>query len=163
MSRTFEFDATCIAMIVLPFVVLLLLAILASGPRAIYIVIPLSLGYLTVVELFLTFFYDIGDLRYVTMTPPVEVDIDREYIHDSFKLAEIDASVFHRIVIDRKAGDEVIIHGMPETTFRDAIVKHWSFSRISRHAHWAVFDDRGENITNAPLASYDGNAYIDIL
>lgn len=146
-----------------PLVILIALAFIVSGSNInLGILIALVIGYFTVLELFLEFFYDV-DSRYITSTPPIEVDVDREYVHEFLKFPEMDMSVLHRFVIDKVSGDEILIHGSPETTFREALLEYWTFSRIARHAHWNVYDAHGENITNAPLASYDGPAYITLI
>lgn len=71
-----------------------------------------------------------------------------------------DPSMVQRVVIDTYTNEEFIVAGTPDTTFGDACRKDWQFQSISSDS-WIIKDERGNDITSNPLASYHGIARIE--
>lgn len=72
-----------------------------------------------------------------------------------------DPSFIHRVVRDVRSGQEVVVSGLPKTTFRDACLRDWPFRRISKKSEWLIKDERGNDISNQSLSDYDGIATIE--
>ncbi len=153
------YDATCVAMLALPAAILMALVIAVRGSAiSMSILVTFLVGYIIFVATFLEFFYDI-DPKYI-MPRPRTGDTEEELLHGSIKLEEARALVLHRVVVDKISGEEVVVHGAPETTFRDAVQEYWGSSILGRHPKWSVYDERGEDISNEPLSSYDGVSFV---
>ncbi len=73
---------------------------------------------------------------------------------------DVDHSTLNRVVVDRIADEEMLIHGKADTTFREAALEYWGFSRIDRDSRWIILDDAGNDITDSPLSSFAGIAAI---
>jgi ABC-type multidrug transport system fused ATPase/permease subunit len=73
---------------------------------------------------------------------------------------EPDPSIFERVIRDGFDGAEYLVGGHREETFGHACQKNWQFTKTDRHTGWIIKDERGNDITNASLASYDGIAII---
>ena len=71
-----------------------------------------------------------------------------------------DPSVMQRVIMGGLIGQEVIVSGPPEMTYRDACLDDWQFKLIQRGSEWIIVDERRNDITNTPLASYHGIAKI---
>lgn len=69
-----------------------------------------------------------------------------------------DSTKFRRVVRDGVEGPERLVFGSETTTFRDACIASWQFESVSRKSNWFVKDDRGNDITNILLSSFDGIA-----
>jgi hypothetical protein len=69
---------------------------------------------------------------------------------------EYDSSIITRIIHDRSTGEEHLISGHHSDTFRDTCDKDWPFDAIGKDEPWIVTDDRGNDISDASLSSYDG-------
>ena len=77
----------------------------------------------------------------------------------------VDTSIAHRVVRDMATREEAVIDGDYAISFRKAMLDEeiWVFSQISRDSKWIVTDDRGNDISNKPLDSFDGVARIEAL
>ncbi|MCK4484087.1 MAG: hypothetical protein KAU89_04640 [Candidatus Thorarchaeota archaeon] len=77
----------------------------------------------------------------------------------------VDTSIAHRVVRDMATREEAVIDGDYAISFRKAMLDEeiWVFSQISRDSKWIVTDDRGNDISNKPLNSFDGIARIEAL
>ncbi len=77
----------------------------------------------------------------------------------------VDTSIAHRVVRDMATMEEAVIDGDYEISFRKAMLDEgiWVFSKISRDSKWIVTDDRGNDISNKTLDSFDGVARIEAL
>ena len=73
----------------------------------------------------------------------------------------LDTSVVSRFIRDPISDEEVIVVGSPDTTFRQACLQDWPFDGIRARSDWIIKDDKGNDITDAPLSRYDGNATIE--
>ncbi len=73
---------------------------------------------------------------------------------------ELDTSQISRVVIDDYSGEEHVISGSPEMTYRRACVRNWDFDSISKKGPWIVISEKGNDITDQPLSGYDGIARI---
>ena len=71
-----------------------------------------------------------------------------------------DPTVIQRVIMGGIIGQEVIVSGPPEMTYRDACLDDWQFKLIQRGSEWIIVDERKNDITNTPLASYHGIAKI---
>lgn len=71
-----------------------------------------------------------------------------------------DPTVIQRVIMGGLIGQEVIVSGPPEMTYRDACLDDWQFKLIQRGGEWIIVDERRNDITNTPLASYHGIAKI---
>ncbi|MHA1480096.1 MAG: hypothetical protein ACTSQZ_01560 [Candidatus Thorarchaeota archaeon] len=72
----------------------------------------------------------------------------------------LDPTFIQRVIIGELIGQEVIVSGPPEMTYRDACLDDWQFKLIQRGSEWIIVDERKNDITNTPLASYHGIAKI---
>jgi hypothetical protein len=76
------------------------------------------------------------------------------------KYQERDPTICERVVKDGPDGADYLISGPAKETFGDACKKHWQFVRTDKRSSWIIKDERGNDITNSPLESYDGIAMI---
>ncbi|MFO7837634.1 MAG: hypothetical protein R6V83_13410 [Candidatus Thorarchaeota archaeon] len=67
---------------------------------------------------------------------------------------EVDTSQLHRVVIDNLTGEEKVISGSQDVTFRSAAQKNWPFERIDKKSNWVIVDERGNDITDKKLSDY---------
>ncbi|MFW9920673.1 MAG: hypothetical protein ACFFED_13800 [Candidatus Thorarchaeota archaeon] len=71
-----------------------------------------------------------------------------------------DNELITRVVIDPYTNSEHIISGAPDNTYRDACLSDWPFKSLNKRSGWIVTDEKGNDITNARLTSYQGIARI---
>ena len=64
--------------------------------------------------------------------------------------------VFKRVIKDGFDGAEFIVSGGSETTFGQACKDHWQFDSVSRNSGWFIKDERGNDVTDMFLTSFDG-------
>ncbi|MHA1614066.1 MAG: hypothetical protein ACTSYJ_04425 [Candidatus Thorarchaeota archaeon] len=67
-----------------------------------------------------------------------------------------DPSVCKRVIKDGFGGVEYIVSGDGEDTFGQACKNHWQFVSVKRDSGWFIKDDRGNDVTEMSLISYDG-------
>ena len=67
-----------------------------------------------------------------------------------------DPSVCKRVIKDGYDGIEFIVSGDKETTFGQACKNHWQFVSVKRDSGWFVKDERGNDVKEMSLISYDG-------
>jgi hypothetical protein len=63
--------------------------------------------------------------------------------------------IFKRLIKDKETGEECIIQGTKESTYREVLVDLWPFSDRKKTSHWYVTDHQGNNITDKLLSEYD--------
>ncbi|MHA1960645.1 MAG: hypothetical protein ACW99U_10455 [Candidatus Thorarchaeota archaeon] len=73
----------------------------------------------------------------------------------------VDSSLIRRFITDPVTDEEVIVTGPSTTTFRQACLQKWPFSRINPRGEWIIKDNKGNDITNETLSRYDGAAIIE--
>ena len=83
----------------------------------------------------------------------------REYRHmrkgrRHYKKTE--SSIFKRVIKDGYDGKEFIVSGDSKTTFSQACKNQWQFESVSRNSGWYIKDERGNDVTNMSLISFDG-------
>ncbi len=71
-----------------------------------------------------------------------------------------DPSILKRVIREPETGQEIIVSGRADTTFREALRRGWAFRGLSEDSEWIVVDDRGNDISDRPLSEYDGIAEI---
>ncbi|MBD3158420.1 MAG: hypothetical protein GF309_06465 [Candidatus Lokiarchaeota archaeon] len=76
------------------------------------------------------------------------------------KYVEFDTSFLRRVIVDEHTGEECVVFGSPESTFRKACRRDWPFENIDEDANWIIEDARGNDITRKRLSDYDGIARI---
>lgn len=76
------------------------------------------------------------------------------------KYEEPDPSICKRVVKDGYDGKEYIIAGTPGETFGSACKNQWQFEKTARRSYWIIVDERGNDITNSTLLSYDSIAVL---
>ena len=67
-----------------------------------------------------------------------------------------DPSIIKRVIKDGFGGDGYIVSGDEEDTFGQACKNHWQFVSVKRDSGWFVKDERGNDVTEMTLISYDG-------
>ncbi|MFW9927464.1 MAG: hypothetical protein ACFFDM_11990 [Candidatus Thorarchaeota archaeon] len=72
------------------------------------------------------------------------------------KYADRDPTVFTRAVKDGVEGIEYLIRGPASSSFRNACLENWQFKNVNKRSSWMVVDEKGNDVTNAPLSRYDG-------
>lgn len=73
---------------------------------------------------------------------------------------ERDPTICERVIKDGSDGPEYLISGPQEETFGQACKEQWQFLKTDKHSSWIIKDERGNDITNSPLGSYDSIAII---
>jgi len=73
---------------------------------------------------------------------------------------EPDPLICKRVVKEGYNGKEYIITGTPEETFGSVCRTQWQFEKISQRSSWIIVDERGNDITNSILLSYDSIAVL---
>ncbi|UCE11523.1 MAG: hypothetical protein JSW61_06215 [Candidatus Thorarchaeota archaeon] len=73
----------------------------------------------------------------------------------------VDTSILRRFIIDPVSDEEAVVTGQSTTTFRQACLHDWPFSRIRARSEWIIKDNKGNDITHAELSTYDGTATIE--
>jgi hypothetical protein len=76
------------------------------------------------------------------------------------KYSDPDPTVYRRAVKDGVDGVEYIVNGSETTSFREACMDNWHFLYVDRKSSWLIKDDRGNDITESPLSTYDGIAVL---
>jgi len=76
------------------------------------------------------------------------------------KYRDPDPTICQRVVKDGIDGAEYLISGTQEETFGHACKEHWQFVKTDKHSSWIIKDERGNDITNSALESYDSIAII---
>jgi hypothetical protein len=76
------------------------------------------------------------------------------------KYQERDPTICERVVKDGPDGAEYLISGFEKVTFRNACREHWQFVKTRKSSSWIVKDERGNDITDSSLESFDGIAMI---
>jgi hypothetical protein len=74
-----------------------------------------------------------------------------------------DPSSVNRAIIDHNTGKEYVISGRSDQTFRSTCLEIWVFTSMRKKSDWTIIDDKGNDISEAPLSSYDGVAQIGSL
>jgi len=69
---------------------------------------------------------------------------------------DTESSVYKRVIKDGYDGGEFIVSGDSETTFGQACKNQWQFESVSRNSGWYIKDERGNDVTNMSLISFDG-------
>ncbi len=67
-----------------------------------------------------------------------------------------------RTVKIRDKQKDYFIRGAGDTPIREALLDDWPFDEQDSDSKWYVVDDRGNDITNAPLSSLEGTATVII-
>ena len=73
---------------------------------------------------------------------------------------ERDPAICTRVIKDGPSGAEYLISGSQKETFGNACREQWQFIKTDKKSNWIVKDERGNDITNDPLESYDSIATI---
>lgn len=68
----------------------------------------------------------------------------------------MDPSILSRVVKDGLEGDEFLVRGSRETTFREACIANWQFKYVDRKSDWLVTDSKGNDVSKEPLSRFDG-------
>ncbi len=76
------------------------------------------------------------------------------------KYKDPDPSICQRVVKDGFDGEEYLISGPQDETFGYACKEQWQFPKTDKHSSWIIKDERGNDVTNSPLGSYDSIAII---
>ncbi|MHA1857814.1 MAG: hypothetical protein ACTSUU_00035 [Candidatus Thorarchaeota archaeon] len=105
----------------------------------------------------------VGMVRARARWPEAYDDVERRESRsfEGFAYEEVDTAEIRRVVTDRSSGKEVIVCGTADTTFRQAALDYWDFD-IDRDSDWLVEDDRGNDISDTPLGSYGGLAFLAV-
>ncbi|MHA1907535.1 MAG: hypothetical protein ACW98Y_09600 [Candidatus Thorarchaeota archaeon] len=72
-----------------------------------------------------------------------------------------DPTHISRVVGEPTSGEEHIINGKPEWTYRNTLLSDWPFKSIPRSSEWFVKDERGNDISNTPLGQYNSIASLE--
>jgi hypothetical protein len=75
----------------------------------------------------------------------------------------MDLSEIRRVIAESSGGLEIIVRGSLETTYREACLDYWDFKRIRKNDNWIIVDERGNDITNITLDSYNGPAKLVLI
>ena len=67
-----------------------------------------------------------------------------------------DTSIVTRLVKFKSSGEEYLVTGNAKDTFRMTCLDDWQFQGIDKDEPWHVVDDRGNDISQMALESYDG-------
>lgn len=87
----------------------------------------------------------------------------REFMGENKKLktyADLNPLFCKRVVRDGYDGPEYLISGPLGKTFKNACQEQWQFKKTEKREGWIIKDERGNDITDASLESYDGIAII---
>jgi len=76
------------------------------------------------------------------------------------KYSDPDPTQCRRVVKDGIDGADYLISGPLKESFGQACRNNWQFEKTDKHSSWIVKDERGNDITNSPLESYDSIAMI---
>ena len=74
-----------------------------------------------------------------------------------------DASSVDRVITENKSGRRHVISGWKDQTFRSACLEAWVFTSVKKKSDWTIIDDKGNDISDTPMSSYEGIARIGFL
>ncbi|MFX0108340.1 MAG: hypothetical protein ACFE7R_08655 [Candidatus Hodarchaeota archaeon] len=74
----------------------------------------------------------------------------------------LDTSIFTRVVKERQSGEEHVIEGTFDTTFREACLSDWKFESVRKNEDWIIEDERRNDISVRKLSEYSSIAYLVI-
>lgn len=77
-------------------------------------------------------------------------------VHGSIRIRERDPSICKRVIKDGVGGADYIVSGDREETFGQACKEYWQFESIRENSDWFIKDERGNDVTDMPLNSFDG-------
>ncbi|MGY5870777.1 MAG: hypothetical protein RTV72_00890 [Candidatus Thorarchaeota archaeon] len=80
----------------------------------------------------------------------------REVRKGKSRYKESGASIYKKIIKDGYDGKEFIVEGDGNTTFGEACKKNWQFESVSKNSSWFIKDERGNDVTDSFLETFDG-------
>lgn len=70
-----------------------------------------------------------------------------------------DGDVLSRVVRHSITGEEVIVHGHPNSTIQEILKNKWPFE-MKQSKNWYLVDEDGNDVTSWPISNWDGVAVI---
>ncbi|MFW9847881.1 MAG: hypothetical protein ACFFF4_02010 [Candidatus Thorarchaeota archaeon] len=112
-------------------------------------------------------FWPIGFIGFILilLNLTIKSGVSFSYRHPSPSSIQVqvkrDSTQISRVIINTITGEECIINGKPEWSYRMSLLADWPFKDIPKSGDWIVKDERGNDITNTPLIQYNSIASIE--